>query len=146
MIIRPINIDTDALAMLDGAVDCIERQGFNELLPTSLLELQACLGRVLSLKEVDVFVAEEQDKILAGIGLCTTPYIWNPKILLSDELFWWAAPKAPWYVALELFAHALNYCKLIGSKPVFKALVSREELKKHFERAGLRPVEIMYIG
>lgn len=146
MKIRAANIDQDALAIFEGAKDCINRQGRQGLLPTDPQLLQTALGRVLSNPGVDVFVVENNGEIIAGLGIWITPYFWNPSILVAEELFWWAKRGAPANAALELFNTVLCYCVVQNAVPCFKAPKDQEAIAKHFERAGLRPAEIVYIG
>lgn len=144
MIVRHADLDSDALAIDDGARDFVRRVAFRRLMPDDDA-LTGAVARILTLDGVEILVADDDGTIVGGIGLLFAPYLWNPGVLTADELFWWAAPDAPYRAAHKLFRAAMARIEERGAEPLFRALTtSPEGVDRMYRRAGLVPIEIVY--
>lgn len=148
MHVRPADIDTDALAIMEGAKDFISRIDFGDWTPTDDAELAAAIGHILALDGVEVAVAVEDEAIVGALGVIYAPYIWNRTLTMAEELFFWTAPDAPVTAALRL----LRFMRRRATEKrvaivSFKALnTSPANLERVYRALGLRPVEATYMG
>ena len=146
MICRLANYSRDALSILEGAQDFISRTPFIHLMPDNEQDLLNVLGRILTLENVEVMVVEHKRKVVAGLGFLFTPYHWNPKVLVADELFWWASKDAPFGAAYKLIYWSLNRVKDKGAIPIFHMLsTSPKGVDRIYRRLGLNPSETAYV-
>lgn len=144
--IRPADLEADALAIMDGARDFISRMEYRDFLPAQA-DLAAAIGRILTLDQVETLVAEHDGGIVGGIGMLYAPHIWNPGLLVGDELFWWTAPDAPRTTALRLLRAARESARERGALLTFKKLTSSPDgVDRVYRRMGLRPAETVYMG
>lgn len=147
MKIRPADLELDALAIMDGAEDFVQRVAFDDLLPKDSDALQAALGRVLFLEGIEVMVVEHEGAIVAGIGLLYAPYLWNPEITVAEELFWWASQDAPYRAAKALIEAAMERVRAKDAVPAFRALTtSPNGVDRLYRRLGMKPIETVYMG
>lgn len=147
VVIRPADLNNDALAILDGAKDFAARVAVNDLLPTSDADFIQALGGIVALPGLEIWVAEFSGKIVGGIGILYAPYIWNPRRQVADELFLWAAQDAPFRTGWLLVDESLKRINAKGAIPMFRALeTSPEGLGKLYVRRGLRKAETLYVG
>jgi carbon starvation protein CstA len=146
MIIRQANLDTDALAIIDGAKDFVQRISIN-LLPKKDEAFISAIGRIMTLDGLEVLLAEHNSRIVGGIGIFYTPYLWNQDILVGEELFWWTAKDAPFRSGRMLIDEAMKNIKNKGAIPVFRTLLtSPKGVEKLYKRLGLEPVETVYMS
>lgn len=148
MEVRLADIEEDALAIMAGAKDFVSRIDFAEWLPADEAELAAAVGRILSLEGVEVALAVEDGAVVGGLGIIYAPYLWNPKILMAEELFFWTARDAPGTAALRLLRFVMRRAaqKQVGIV-AFKALAtSTSRLNKLYRTIGLRQLETTYWG
>jgi len=120
--IRPADIEKDALSIIDGAHNFIERAGLHALFPENEDDFISAFGRVLSLEGMMILLAEHEDKIVGGICILFAPYMWNPARLVGDEVFWWAHENAPPLTGTKLFNEAMKIIEDKNAIPVFKKL------------------------
>ena len=146
MIVRFADPETDALQIVDGAKDFASRVAFQHLLPDAEWQLTAAIGRVVTLSGFTALVAEDDGRIVGGIGLLFAPFLWNPAITVADELFWWTAPDAPFRTAKTLLTEALALIDARGAVPTFRALAtSPAGVDRAYRRMGLVPLETVYM-
>ncbi len=146
--IRVIDLSSDLPMVIDGMKDFVSRMDYHEFLPETYEEVVEGLIRLVNLDPIEIWVAEYEGYIVGGIGMIYSPCIWNLKISIAEELFWWVSKDAPLSTALRLLRHvnskeAARGCKFM----VFKSLTSSPEtLDKVYRRMGLRPTETSYMG
>lgn len=145
-IVRPADMERDALGIVEGLEDFKARVAFGHLLPDGD-DFVAVVGRVVSLDSMEVFVAESGGEIVGLLGLLFAPFLWNPELLTAEELFWWTRRDAPVTTALRLFRAARRRVEERGATPVFRSLeTSPARVTRIYERAGMTPVETVYMG
>ncbi len=146
--IRAVDLSSDLPMVIDGMRDFIARMDYHEFLPDTYEDLIEGLTRLVNLDPIEILVAEYEGSIVGGIGMIYSPCIWNLKVSIAEELFWWVSKDAPLSTALRLLRHvnskeAARGCKFM----VFKSLTSSPEtLDKVYRRMGLRPTETSYMG
>ena len=144
--IRPANLEADALSIIDGAHAFAESTEFKELFPDDYDEFTAAIGRIMTLEGMEILLAEHENRIVGGIGILYAPFLWNPKILVSDELFWWAYKHAPFRTGRRLAEEAMKRIEEKGAIPMFRLLENSPKGAEKFYRRhlGLKPVETMF--
>lgn len=146
MNIRPANIEKDALAIVDGAHDFVERAGLHSLFPSDEKEFIAVIGRVISLEGMVILLAEHEGKVVGGISILYAPYLWNPSRIVGDEIFWWTSKDAPLRTGIRLFEEAMKQIDEKKAIPVFKKLeTSPKGVEKLYLRKGLFPAETAFM-
>ncbi len=142
MIIRPADLDKDALAIIDGAKDFAKFTGL-DLFPTGDDFVKA-VSRIITLEGFEILLAEHKDKIVGGIGILYVPYLWNPSVLLGDELFWWCK-NAPIKTGKKLLDEAMKNIDKKGAIPMFRSLEnSPKSVEKTYRNYGMFPIETVY--
>lgn len=145
MLIRKADLSKDALAIVDGARDFVSRVTFAALFPKDEAAFTEAIGRIVSLETLEILVAESEGEIVGGIGILYAPYLWNPKRLVADELFWWCHEKAPPRTGWRLIDHAMANIDERGAIPMFSALeTSPLGVRKIYHRFGMKPIETKY--
>lgn len=143
--IRPADLDTDALAIVEGAHDFVERAGLHSIFPKSEQDFIAAVGRIVELPGMQILVAEQDKRIVGGVGVLFAPSLWNPAVLAGEELFWWTAVRAPFRTAHRLFEAALNRIDEIGAMPRFHSMqTSPSGVEKLYRRFGLTRTETSF--
>ena len=122
VIIRPADLNTDALAIVDGARDFARRIRMDLLFPENNDEFISAIGRIMVLEGMEILLAEYEDKIVGGIGILYAPYLWNPARIVGDELFWWTAQDAPFRTGRYLIDEAMKCIDKKGAIPMFHSL------------------------
>ena len=148
MIIRLADVKNEADQILAGAKDFISRMDYTEFLPDPDI-LDEYLVNLLSSTGLEVIVAEEGGRIVAGIGMAYGPLLWNPAIIQAEEIFWWASSDASPTAAVRVVKYALNRAKEddIQILVSFKSLTSSpQSVGRFYENMGLRQVETSYVG
>ena len=144
LIIRPIDLNKDAVALMDGAREFRSRVEFDSLFPPDSEFIEA-VSRIVTLESVEILVAEFKGKVVGGIGLFYGPYMWNPKVTVADELFLWAQLDAPWKTGWKLFHQAMKNIEARGAIPMFTALESSPHgVEKMYLRSGLKKLETKF--
>lgn len=147
-IIRQADIVEDMPEIMAGAKDFISRMDYRDFLPETDAELEAALAVLLTVPGVEATVAEENGRIVGGIGMSHLPCIWNPKVIPGEEQFWWTAPDASPTVALRILRTAMARAREYeASFVIFKALTSSPPgVGRVYRALGLRPIETTWMG
>lgn len=146
LIIRTANVETDALAIMDGARDFAQRVAVRSLLPDDDEAFTAAVGRIVTLPNVEILVAEHEGHVVSGIGVGYSPYLWNPDLLVAEELFWWAVEGAPFRAAWKLLNEAMRHIDDKGAIPMFRALsTSPRGVERLYRKMGLELVETLFV-
>ena len=144
MIIRPADLEKDALAIVEGAKDFATRTPIN-----SLLKGQNYIDAVTAVVTMDNFeliVAEHNGVVVGGIGLFYSPFLWNRDILVAEEHFWWTDKEAPFSTGMKLIKQAMKNIEEKGAIPMFKSLsTSHKGVGKAYMKHGMEPVETLYM-
>lgn len=149
MEIRLADVRNEKEQILVGVRDFVSRMDFAEFLPDDKEWFEAYVIELLSSPNIEVIVAEHDERIVAGIGMAYSPLLWNPGVLQAEELFWWAAQDAPQTAAIRVLhaARARAAGKDEKTFVAFKALTSSpESVRRIYTKMGLREVETSYIG
>lgn len=145
MIVRPADLERDALAIMDGARDFVSRMGDRSFLPETEDGLTEAVAGLVTQPFVEVTVAEHDGRVVGGIGFSLTPHIWNPRRLFAEELFWWAAPDAPAFTAGRLIRHVR--ARYRGHLGAMHALgTSPEGIHRLYRAMGFVPSSTAYLG
>ena len=144
MIIRPADLEKDALAILDGAKDFATRTPMNHLLQGD--SYTDAVARIVTLPDFELTLAEHNDVVVAGIGIFYSAFIWNPEILVAEEHFWWADKDAPYSAGFKVIKQAIKNIEERGAIPMFKSLTtSHKGVDKVYRSLGMKPVETLYM-
>jgi len=142
VIIRPMNIKTDALAIVDGAHEFVRYAGISHLCPENEDDFIDAVGRIITLEGAEVLVAEDEGEIIGGFGVLYAPYAWNPSVTVAEELFFdvfKGANSRAWGMLLD---EVLKRVDEKGAIPMFKTLESGTKgLARLYSRRGLMPIE-----
>lgn len=143
--IRPANFDTDALAIVNGAREFSQQTSLSSWFRSGT-EFVEDISKLMVLDNLEITVAEHEEKIVGGIGIVYVPFIWNNSILVGDELFWWTSNNAPFKTGAMLFDFAMKRIEEKGARPMFRSLdTSPEHIEKFYERRGLRKIESVFM-
>lgn len=146
MIIRLADIESDALAILEGFKDFAERTYFRDLFPETDEGFTQAMSRIVALPDLEFLVADHEDEMVGALGLLYSPYLWNPAVLTATELFWWAKTDAPYRTGSMLINEAMARVEARGAIPVFRALESSPPgVVRKYEKLGMVPVETTYV-
>lgn len=143
--VRDADLSRDAAVIIEGARQFAARAPLRALLPdgTGLVE---AIGRVVTLEQVEIVVAEHAGEVVAGLGVAYIPHLWNQDVTVAEELFWWAFPGAPMRAGRAVFDEALRRMDARGAVPLFRALsTSPAGVDRMYRRAGLEAVETTYM-
>lgn len=144
MNIRLANFDTDALAIVNGAREFSKSTSLASWFRSGD-EFVQDISKIMVLENLEIAVAEHNGEVVGGIGIVYVPFIWNQKILLGDELFWWTSPSAPFKTGKSLFDFAMKRTEDKGAIPMFRCLdTSPAHIEKFYEREGLRKFESVF--
>ena len=149
MEIRLADVRNESEQILVGVRDFISRMDFTEFLPDDNAWFEAYVIELLASKNMEIIVAEHEDRIVAGIGMAYAPLLWNPGVLQAEEIFWWTSPDAPAYAAVKVLREAHARAAGKGEKTFvsFKSLTSSPvSVGKLYLKMGLREVETSYVG
>ena len=144
-------MEKDRDQIILGVQDFVDRMDFVEFLPDDRAAFGSYFMSLMAVIDIEVFVVEHEERIVAGLGLFYSPLMWNAKVMHIEELFWWAAPDAPITAAMRVLTFAMRRVKDVphdGKKLVsFKSLTSSPPgVDKLYEKMGLRKVETSYMG
>lgn len=149
VVIRPADLACDRVAILEGAAAFAEEAGVRPWLPASFGEFRAAVESVLALDCVELLLAvDAEGSVAGGLGLSFLPYVWNPRLTIAEELFWWAWPRAPVWTALRLIrsgrarmvargAHLQAWAAMPGSP---------EGVAQVYARLGAAPMQTTFMG
>lgn len=143
--VRQANIDEDAPEIMDGILDFAQRVDFRSLLPEDRKHSVNAMAAIIGMDGFELWVAENEGRIVGMIGLLYAPLQWNPAIIAANELFWWVAEDAPYRTAFALIKEVMNDIDARGALPMFRKLTtSPEGVEKVYRKFGMRPVETVY--
>lgn len=143
--IRAADLQNDALAIMDGARDFAKRIAFRSLLPMEDSEFVSAVGGIVTLEGFELLLAEHNTEVVGGIGILYAPYIWNPKLTVADEIFWWCYESAPYRTGWRLFEQAMKNIDARNAIPMFSALeTSPDGVARTYRRAGMKPIETKF--
>lgn len=144
MIIRKANIEKDALSIIEGAKDFAKRMDMGKLISGDEDFTDAVI-KIVSSDGVEVFVAEHESKVVGSLGIAYIPYLWNPSIIIAEELFWWSAEDSPMKTGYKLLCKAMEEIEENNAIPVFTSLVtSHKGVEKMYLKFGLTPIETRF--
>jgi len=151
--IRLADFKADALIIMEGARDCVRRhkehQGdlnIGSIFPDDDKVLIAALDKIVSFDGLEVLIAEDEKRVVGGIGVLYIPYLWNPELLSADQLFWWAVEDAPFRTEKILFDEAMRRIEERNAMPIIRVLkTSPKGLEKLCQKVSMVPVETMYM-
>jgi hypothetical protein len=120
MIIRDAILD-DAMVIMRGAHELAD---FSEipLFPKDEDEFIGVVASIVTNDTVEVIVAEHENAVVGAIAIHFAPYMWNPKILLGNEVFWWTFANAPFKAGKMLYNEAIKRIEERGAIPLFQSL------------------------
>jgi len=140
MIIRDATMD-DALAIINGAKAFAEFTGL-PLFPENEDDFIAAVSRIVTNDNVEVLIAEHDNTVIGGIGIVYGQFLWNPAIIMGEELFWWANPGSPMKTGKMLFDEAIRRMEDNEAIPFFKSLAnSPESVDKLYLKEGFTLIE-----
>lgn len=148
MIIRNLDLTDDEDMFVSGIKDFVSRMGELSSLPASHNTLVLSIQQLIDLGVLEVLVAEYEKKLIGGIGMLYSSYIWNKGILIAEEQFFWTSTDAPITTALRLIQGARVRAKEYGCSYWFlKSLISSpDKLENTYKTMGLSLVETTYMG
>jgi len=148
MIVRLADMESDALALFDGARDFISRMDYTEFLPLNEDALLAGISHALTLPGVEIVVAEDDSRIVGGMGTLYAPFIWNPLATAAHEMFMWTNRDAPKTTLLRLLRFVEGRMKHHeADMREFAAMTSSPSgVEKLYKRMGLRKIHTMWAG
>ena len=151
MIIRLADPVSEADQMIPAIKDFLGRMPYVEVIPHNETWFDDYVLELLSSDNIEVIVAEEDEEIVAGIGLLYGSMLWNPGMIQVEELFWWASPSAPARAAYSVIKEAVSRIQdeqRVGKVFVnFKTLTtSPDSVAKIYKRLGLIAVETSFVG
>jgi len=145
MIIRSADLIKDAMAIHKGAKDFAKFTGL-PLFPENESDFISAVGSIITLENVDIIVAEHENRVVGGIGLLFVPFTWNPAILIAQELFWWAFNNAPMMTWKNLLDEAMKRSEEKKAVPMFRALAnSPDSVRKFYAHEGLTELETSFM-
>lgn len=141
--IRSADLNTDALAITDGARDFAERSVVKPILGDDFVSI---VSKIITLLDTEILLAEHDGRVVGGIAVFYIPYLWNPGVLTAEELFWWTMPGAPFGTGRDLFNDMMLAIDGKVAIPMFRALTSgRKGFDRTYRRSGMEPVETLYM-
>ena len=144
MIIRPADLEKDALAIVEGARDFANRTPIQSLLTGNTFT--EAVSRIVTLPDFELIVAEHDGVVVGGIGIFYTPLLWNSDFLTAEEHFWWTAKDAPFRTGKALLNQAMINIEEKGAIPMFKSLsTSHKGVDRAYRKFGMEPVETLYM-
>ena len=146
MITRFADANLDALTIFEGAKDFASRVSFQSYLPETDADFIKVLGNLVLLDGVEILLAEHEGKVVGGIGMFYAPFLWNPKLTMAEELFWWTATDAPFRTGMILIDKTMERVAEKEAIPVFRALMtSPKGVEKVYRKRGMVPIETTYM-
>lgn len=145
MIIRPADLEKDALAIMDGARDFASRISVRHLLPEDDNDFIKAVSRIVCLEGMEVLLAEHEGRVVGGIGILYAPYLWNSAILVADEMFWWAAQDAPFRTGKKLIDETMRKIEEKKAVPMFRTLTTSPlGVERVYRSFNMQPVETVF--
>lgn len=145
IVIREADLEVDALAIMDGARDFASRISFRHLLPNDDQVFVDAVSKVVTLKGVEILLAEHDGRVVGGIGILFAPYLWNPDRLVADEIFWWTYRDSPPKTGRLLLQEAMMRIDGKNAIPMFRKLTtSPPGVERAYLKIGLEPIETVF--
>jgi len=151
MKIRHADLERDGDDIVAGAWDFVRRAGNPYWIPRSRDTFERHLLQLFKNPALDIIVAEHDGRIVAGIGICHVPFLWNPDLDAVEELFWWASANAPPHAAIAVLRHAIEKARETAApREVLFTMRSMEtspnDVGRVYARLGLTHTEITHMG
>lgn len=151
MKIRAANFETDWEGILAGAWDFIQRMGDPDWVPTSRNRFETHLLQLFRNPAFEIYIADDKDEIVAGIGIVRVPFMWNPDYTAVEELFWWASPDAPPQAAISVLRHAIEAARADAAPREVLLTMKRldtspDGVGRLYDRLGLKHREVSHTG
>lgn len=147
VLLRSADKEADFRAIVRGAHDFAARIGKPFLYPSDPNAFEAALWRIIKLDAVEILLAEEDGRIVGGLGLLFTPFVWDPERLMAEEVFFWCAVDAPPVTALRLLRGTLSASQSRGATHLMMHVMSSSPPKLHqvLMRLGFEPLQSSYV-
>jgi hypothetical protein len=98
------------------------------------------VAATIRMEQVAVWLAEDLDLVVGGVGVLITPWLWNHRVMYMEELFLWAYDYAPKTTALRLMRHVMRIADDSMGRVTFHAMrTSPDKLENVYGRFGLKP-------
>ncbi len=145
VLIRLADFSRDALDIVNGAREFAESTVLKEYFPKGEKFVEV-IGRILTLDQMEILVAEHDQRVVGGIGIIYIPYVWNPELLVGEEIFWWASKKAPFRTGSLLINEAMKRIEERKAMPMFGSLTtSPRHVEKIYRRYGMSPIGTVHM-
>lgn len=148
MIVRRADPDADALAIFDGARDFVARMDCRDIVPIDDAALLDALSQIVASANVEIWLAEQDGKVVGGIGLLFSPFLWNRNVETMSELFIWAAKDAPVsaFLRLNRMAQRRKAERGAGLTEFHRLTSSPDGIARVYAGMGLRKVQETWMG
>jgi len=135
MIIREAMI-ADAGVIMRGARELADFSKI-PLFPEGEKEFLHTISQIVTNDNVTTLLAENDGEVIGAIGIAFIPYIWNPSVIIGEELFWWTFENAPMKAGKMLFDEAIRRIDARNGIPYFKSLQhSPKGMDRLYKREG----------
>lgn len=148
MEIRIADAVRDRSAIVECALKFSCQTDLQEILPKTQAGMDQALERVIELDGFNAVLAINDGKIVGGLGLLFSPFVWNPELLACEEVFLWCRDDAPPSTLLRLLRFAGGLAEENGADIcIFSSLsTSPPSLARLYQRLGLHPFQASFIG
>lgn len=148
MIVRRAEPEADALAIFDGAKDFVSRLDLRDRVPFDDDGLLEALSFMVASDDVEIWLIEQDGRIVGGIGLLFLPFLWNRRIRAMSELFIWTAPDAPRTAFLRLIRTAQRRKRERGAdiSEFVRMTSSPGSIDRIYGGLGLRKAQETWVG
>lgn len=144
MIIREADLDHDMPAIIKGGREFAERVAHWVRLPSDDAVLNQNMTRLATLDSMEVIVADDGGQVVGCIAMLYAPSLWNPSIILAEELFWSTFQGAPLGTGPQLVKEAICRARERNAVPIFRALATMPGVAAVYRREGLEPAETIF--
>ena len=148
--IRYADAVKDKDALVQGLHAFVEYINKPKLFPEQeKAEREEAFMNIINSPAMCTIVDEVNGELVGGIGLAIVPYMWNPKHLVAEELFWWCVKdKAAPTTALRLIRAAHEHCKEHGVHILSMSMMynSPTQVEQVYTRMGLEKIQSSFIG
>jgi hypothetical protein len=143
MKIRRIDIMSDLPELISGTNQFVERFLAKQLVTSSENRLQE-IGEFLSVLEgFEAFVVVLDDRIVGAVGFVVTPYLWNPELIICEEMLFWCLDDAPPMTSLALIRHLERCAEERGADAIIMHAIDGVERRfsNFLTRRNYQPIQ-----